>query len=263
MKTDDLDVALGALTQLGATCESRERFRTAALRRLQLLVGFDSGIFCSREPEIPRGDQQTGAHKLESFAAKYEAYVEELRPIERAAMANGGVAIDTQVLSPRARKRMAFYTDIVRPQGVRSLLAAYLMLRGQPTAVVYLARHRPSSPLFGNGECVTMRQLLPALALGDGIHAVTDGWAGAAVTLEAGVDWTQLTSPERDIVQYVALGLRNADIAVARGTSPNTVRNQLTGIFEKMAVANRTELARLAVASGLGHVPKRAKQAPK
>lgn len=42
-------------------------------------------------------------------------------------------------------------------------------------------------------------------------------------------------------------GLTNAEIASTLGTATNTVRHQVASIMEKMAAANRTELAVRAV----------------
>jgi DNA-binding CsgD family transcriptional regulator len=52
-----------------------------------------------------------------------------------------------------------------------------------------------------------------------------------------------LSPRERQIARYLALGLRNRDIALILGTSPNTVRNQTCAIFEKTEASGRTELA--------------------
>jgi DNA-binding CsgD family transcriptional regulator len=54
-----------------------------------------------------------------------------------------------------------------------------------------------------------------------------------------------LTEAERDIVGRVLEGRSNAAIARARGTSARTVANQLAGVFRKLGVQSRSELARL------------------
>jgi DNA-binding CsgD family transcriptional regulator len=71
------------------------------------------------------------------------------------------------------------------------------------------------------------------------------------------IDWSRLTPRELEVVEYVALGLRNSDIALACGSSPNTVRNQLTRVFQKLSVASRSELTRLAVLGGVTRRPAR------
>ena len=54
-----------------------------------------------------------------------------------------------------------------------------------------------------------------------------------------------LTPRERELVSYVRLGYTNKQIALACGISPNTVRNRLAGVFERVGVGSRAELAGL------------------
>jgi DNA-binding CsgD family transcriptional regulator len=60
------------------------------------------------------------------------------------------------------------------------------------------------------------------------------------ITVPAG-----LSPAEREVVLAVATGQSNAEIAQARGTSANTVANQLRSIYGKLKVGNRIELIRL------------------
>lgn len=60
-----------------------------------------------------------------------------------------------------------------------------------------------------------------------------------------------LTVHERDLLRLVAEGRSNADIGRALGLSPGTVRNQLTRLFLKLGVSDRTHAAARAVALGL------------
>lgn len=52
-----------------------------------------------------------------------------------------------------------------------------------------------------------------------------------------------LTKRERELVDLVRQGLRNRDIAVQLGVTEGTVKVYLHGIFERVGVDNRTELA--------------------
>jgi two-component system, NarL family, response regulator DegU len=61
----------------------------------------------------------------------------------------------------------------------------------------------------------------------------------------------ELLSPrELEVVTLLAEGLTNRDIAGELKISPNTVRNYLSQIFDKVGVSTRTELVRFALASG-------------
>jgi len=52
----------------------------------------------------------------------------------------------------------------------------------------------------------------------------------------------QLTPRERDIIQFVAKGLTNKEIAAELFLSEGTVRNNIMTIMEKLNVKNRTQL---------------------
>jgi|GEM_PF-6279694 len=59
-----------------------------------------------------------------------------------------------------------------------------------------------------------------------------------------------LTPAETEILALVARGKTNDEIAAARGSHPGTVRIQLTAIFRKLQVRNRSEATLVALRSG-------------
>lgn len=62
----------------------------------------------------------------------------------------------------------------------------------------------------------------------------------------------ELTERERLVLDHLAKGLRNADIAAEMFLSPKTVSNHLTSIFAKLQVAGRGEAIVRAREGGLG-----------
>jgi DNA-binding NarL/FixJ family response regulator len=69
----------------------------------------------------------------------------------------------------------------------------------------------------------------------------------------------ELLSPrERQVIQHVAAGLSNRDIAQALALSPHTVKNYLFRIFDKLGVSSRTELLYLT----MNHAPASSSGAP-
>ncbi len=62
----------------------------------------------------------------------------------------------------------------------------------------------------------------------------------------------QLTAREREVLELVAQGRDNAQIAATLGLSEKTVRNNITHIFDKIEVENRAQAIVLARESGLG-----------
>ncbi|MBW4720964.1 LuxR C-terminal-related transcriptional regulator [Saccharothrix obliqua] len=62
----------------------------------------------------------------------------------------------------------------------------------------------------------------------------------------AGGEWRRLSAPERDIARLVGAGLTNRQVARQLYLSPHTVNYHLRGIFKKLGISSRVELARLA-----------------
>lgn len=62
-----------------------------------------------------------------------------------------------------------------------------------------------------------------------------------------------LTEREREVLELIARGKNNSDIAELLVVSPKTVRNHITNIFSKLQVADRAEAIVKARDAGLGH----------
>ncbi|MDF2091599.1 response regulator transcription factor [Knoellia sp. 3-2P3] len=76
--------------------------------------------------------------------------------------------------------------------------------------------------------------------------------AGPAVGSAAEQAFPQLTAREREILELVAAGRPNAQIASTLFLSPKTVRNNVSNIFAKLHVADRAEAIVRAREAGLG-----------
>ncbi|MEV0679506.1 LuxR C-terminal-related transcriptional regulator [Actinosynnema sp. NPDC050436] len=61
-----------------------------------------------------------------------------------------------------------------------------------------------------------------------------------------GEEWRRLSEPERDIARLVGAGLTNRQVGRQLFLSPHTVNYHLRGIFKKLGISSRVELARLA-----------------
>lgn len=67
--------------------------------------------------------------------------------------------------------------------------------------------------------------------------------------------FVQLTRREREILEVVAHGLDNADIAARLGLSEKTVRNNITAIFDKLGVSTRAQAVARARDAGFAAHP--------
>ncbi len=68
----------------------------------------------------------------------------------------------------------------------------------------------------------------------------------------ADVPFEELTSREREVLDMIAAGVRNAEIARQMSIAPKTVANHISAIFNKLQVADRSQAIVLARDAGLG-----------
>jgi DNA-binding NarL/FixJ family response regulator len=71
----------------------------------------------------------------------------------------------------------------------------------------------------------------------------------------------ELTAREREVLDLIAAGARNAEIARRMSIAPKTVANHISAIFTKLQIADRSEAIILAREAGLGRTG-RGGQAP-
>jgi DNA-binding NarL/FixJ family response regulator len=72
----------------------------------------------------------------------------------------------------------------------------------------------------------------------------------------------ELTEREREILDLIAQGLNNTEIAERLGLSPKTIRNNVSNIFSKLQVADRAQAIVRAREAGLGHRPENYPHSP-
>jgi pimeloyl-ACP methyl ester carboxylesterase len=83
------------------------------------------------------------------------------------------------------------------------------------------------------------------------LGALEEFYPGAGAERRAGA-FPELTPREAEILERIAQGLDNAQIAAHLSLSEKTVRNHITHIFDKISVENRSQAIVLAREQGLG-----------
>lgn len=73
-----------------------------------------------------------------------------------------------------------------------------------------------------------------------------------AASDRSGLPLDRLTPRERDILEGIAEGLANSEIAASLSLSEKTVRNHITRVFDKISAAHRSQAIVLAREAGLG-----------
>jgi DNA-binding CsgD family transcriptional regulator len=239
---------VAAIAELALAARSREEFRDALLRMLQPRIGFDSAVLVTRAKTIAPTTLNKTAAVVSRLVSGHAEYRKELEPIDRAARASRSVVIDREVFSERERDARRFYRELIRPQRIRTTMHAHLDFPGAQTTVIVLARHEGAASDFAARHAEAMRALVPALALAEAVWHARQSETRAPAALDPDdAAFGALSQREREIVSFVARGLRNRDVAAALGTSHNTVRKQLASVFAKLGVATRTELVRRAL----------------
>jgi two-component system response regulator FixJ len=100
-------------------------------------------------------------------------------------------------------------------------------------------------------------------ALIEAIHRAMANRAREQAQQDNIADWTararELSLRQRQVMELVAQGLSNKEIAIELGLSPRTVENYRAWVMEKMGAKNLAELVRMVVLlneTGQGAVPK-------
>jgi len=144
----------------------------------------------------------------------------------------------------------------VEPSGEIPL--ALLLLTDEPRAAGSLA----GLPLRAWGvlslEASAEELLAAVIALHEGLVVVSPFQAGPAFNrllgLGQGEDEAEvepLTEREREVLQLLAHGLANKQIATALGISEHTVKFHVSGIYGKLGASSRTEAVRMGLQQGL------------
>ncbi|HUA36189.1 MAG TPA: response regulator transcription factor [Candidatus Binataceae bacterium] len=114
---------------------------------------------------------------------------------------------------------------------------------------------------FGARAIVQKRFAIETLVTA--IHAVAEGHVWMPPVLQAAFARSdtagakRLTIRESEIVRFVAMGMRNAEVAEALSVSENTVKTHLTNVFQKLGIRDRMELTHYAIRTGLVAVQNR------
>ena len=75
----------------------------------------------------------------------------------------------------------------------------------------------------------------------------------ASLAQPAGLSFDGLTARERDVLEVLAQGLNNNEIAARLKISQKTARNHLSAIFSKLGVSSRAQAIVIARDAGFGH----------
>lgn len=135
-----------------------------------------------------------------------------------------------------------------------------LTMLSEDASIIRAIRAGADGYLLKNSESKRVVEAIRAVARGESI--VDPELASKVMTefrrlsdIEDGVNVAGLTDREVALLQLVAVGLSNKEIADELGLAESTVKNRLSILFQKLDVKDRTQAAIYAMTHGLAATP--------
>lgn len=237
------------LFRLVQSKKTLDEFRVSVLTALRGEVGGDSAMYVPGPP-IGSVDGRSlrvlkpimldhPAEGMAKFLSGPQPFREALSPMD-AAQRKGVPFVDREAFPSEDRHQTKAYRELFEFDGVGSFLVMPLSFMGAQIGC-YIISRKLGGAVYQPDEAVRVRPLLSMLVMADRLKA----HEARSPTALAGPDLAAsgLTQRERQIAELAASGLQNKAIAESLGLSPNTVRNVLAQVFEKLQVQTRTQLA--------------------
>ncbi|HKC45897.1 MAG TPA: LuxR C-terminal-related transcriptional regulator [Burkholderiales bacterium] len=234
----DLRATLDTLHAIGEGCAGSADFARRGVEHLPRLVGSEltTLVVCDLEKGhrtvVPSG--MVSRREIEVFDRYFRAH-----PLvcEHGRNPNAVTKRITDLVAPREFRRTPLYNDYYRPIRIEHVLAVPLHVDGR--FLVSFVFNRGGGG-FTDRERDLTELMRPHLAnlyrLGVAIEKTRDLPADAPFDRAA----APLTSREREVLDWVAAGKTNRDVAAILGASPRTVEKHLERIYEKLGVETRT-----------------------
>ncbi len=237
-----------ALAARLAAARTQREVRETILDHLAEVLPHEAAGIHAMSPRVPL---ETGVFRgidvavLATSIAGWDTLAVELAPLREHAFRHRGVAADHDALSPGSRAHRLWRQTALAPQKLKTLALVHFVVGGVARAVLSIGRRKRDR--FDEAELERLRDVAPTYALADLALGGLENRAGANMPVRLVCQDQRLTTRQREIVEHVALGHTNAEIAGALSLSPNTLRNHLATIFAKLGASNRAEVVRLAV----------------
>lgn len=148
--------------------------------------------------------------------------------------------------------------DLLMPRTNGAEATAAIHARQPETKILILTSFGDANDIriaLGNGATSAAVKSLPNAELVDVIRATAAGTRflspEVAQLLAADEPITDLSPRQRQILESIARGLSNAQIALLLGISPESVKTHVANLFAKIGAANRSEAVAIALRAHL------------
>jgi DNA-binding CsgD family transcriptional regulator len=239
----ELRAALDMLHAIGEACAGSADFAQRGVESLPRLVGSELTTLSLCDLDSGHRSVVTDApgaispHEIDAFDRHFFAH-----PLVRE-HARNPAAVTKRIadLVPESEfRRTALYNEYYRRIGIAHVAAVPIYVDRRFLVSFVLNR---GAAAFSDRERELLDLVRPHLAnlyqLGIAIDRAQEAPADAAAAAGA----PSLTPREREVLDWVAAGKTNRDIATILGASPRTVEKHLERIYEKLGVETRTAAA--------------------
>jgi DNA-binding CsgD family transcriptional regulator len=228
----DLHAALGSLRAIGEDCAAPGGFARQGIACLAGLIGSElttlsvCDLDSNHRSVVSDAPGAISSRQIEVF----DRYFPE-HPLVRAHGRNPGAVTKriSDLVPAEAFMETPLYNDYYRPIGIRHTMA--LPIYVDRRLLVSFVFNRASSA-FGEREVELCETLRPHLSNLYRLAGADGPAAGAA-----------LTEREHEVLEWVAAGKTNRDIAAILGARPRPIEKHLERIYEKLGVETRTAAA--------------------
>ena len=238
LRSRELRAALMALGDIAEAADSSMHFAQAGVQALSRLVPSElttlsrCDLRSARRIVVGTAQGFVGADERAAF----DRHFHEHPLVQYHAVARGAFAHRISDSLPQARFRQtALYNDYYRRVGLSHALALPLRMDGQELVSFVLNRQGHD---FSDGELALLDMLRRPLAR---LFERVDSTERPAPALDNEVlARLGLTRRESEVLQWVAAGKTDKDVAALLDCSPRTVHKHLQRIYAKLGVETRT-----------------------
>jgi DNA-binding CsgD family transcriptional regulator len=230
LTSSDLHAALGALRVIGE--DAPANFARRGVGSLARLIGSDlttlsvCDLDTNHRSVVSDAPGAISPRHLHVFDRYFDAH-----PLVRAHGRKPGVGTRriSDLVPAEAFHGTPLYNEYYRAIGIRHAMA--MPINNDQRLLVSFVFNRAGSG-FGERELELAEMLRPHLACLYRLSGNVQKLAGTA-----------LTAREREILEWVAAGKTNRDIAAIVGASPRTIEKHLERTYQKLGVETRTAAA--------------------
>lgn len=212
------------------------RFKHNTMEFLSRFVRVSGMVFYSVDHRMNAGEHVFDRIRPEENG-RYTGYFHELDPFHPRRFAASGADLATSNDLGQRLDRTDYYAEFFRPMGYRYEAELYLRHAGRIVAGVSLLK----SAEDGDFTKEEIRFLQKSHSFVEQSYCML-GQLPSAPSSSAVPEHWNLSARERDVVELLAQGASNSDIARALFISVPTVKSHLQHVYGKSNVHSRTEL---------------------